>query len=327
MFGGPLPQERANRWRLHALPILIAAGLAILLPFRLVFLTRGGAQNGEAAIDAGSVVTPAWRRSTTSDASRRLPWRLRPMNAQKKVFARSADQIQPLAEGYGACFASDEITVKGRRVGYAYRDAPDNENDSGWRFTAGDESDAYMNDPDHLAAYDVNTIANYDRDIIPLLESGVGATFARDGEAGKFVQLEQGKDEFPLVEGSSALTRSWTIELPPGRYKRRIEDGSFVLWRRGLTAWIGVSDRDPDEPAARRLAGIRAHASSERFDSREEQTGGLLLFSYRLKEDKPAASFYGFAVGRSTYVQIGVYFDQESDAAIARAMLQGLRER
>jgi hypothetical protein len=249
------------------------------------------------------------------------------MNARKKTFARSAEQIHPLAEGYGACFATDEITVKGRRVGYAYREAPDDQTDSGWRFTAGDESDAYMNDPDNLAIYDVNTIANYDPDIISLLESGVGAQFTRSGEAGKFVQLQQGKEEFPLVEGDYALAKSWTVLLPPGRYKRRVEDGSLVLWRRGLTAWINVWDSNPGEPAAQRLAGIRAAASPKRFDSRDERAGDLLLFSYRLNEDKPAASFYGFVVARSSYVQMAVFFDRESDSETARAMFHGLRER
>jgi hypothetical protein len=60
--------------------------------------------------------------------------------ARQKTFARAADQIRPLAEGHGACFATDEIMVRGRRVGYAYREAPDYAEDSGWRFMAGDES-------------------------------------------------------------------------------------------------------------------------------------------------------------------------------------------
>jgi hypothetical protein len=246
------------------------------------------------------------------------------MAAQKKTFALR--EIKPVAEGYGACCATDEITVKGRRVGYAYREEPDNDVDSGWRFTAGDESDAYMGDANNLAIYDVNTIANYDPDIIPLLESGVGAEFARDPATGKFAQLRKGKDEFPVVEGTYALTKSWTIDLPPGRFKRRFEDGSLVLWRRGVTAWLNVWERDPHEPAAKRLAEIRAEASPRRFDAREEEVAGFLLFSYRLKEDLPVAGFYAYAVGRSAYVQIAVYIDEESDAPTARAMLTGLRE-
>ncbi len=84
-----------------------------------------------------------------------------------KRFQLGAEQIQPLAQGHGACFATDMITVEGRRIAFMYREAPDNESDSGWRFMSGYESDAYMNDSGNLGIYDVNTIANYDPDIIP----------------------------------------------------------------------------------------------------------------------------------------------------------------
>ena len=106
-----------------------------------------------------------------------------------KQFKLSADQIEPIAVGRGACFASDRITVDGARVGFMYREAPDNDLDSGWRFLAGDESEEYMNDSGKLAIYDVNTIANYDRDIIPLLDSPIGAEYERRDGAGDLVEL------------------------------------------------------------------------------------------------------------------------------------------
>jgi hypothetical protein len=108
---------------------------------------------------------------------------------QRKKFLKSADQIKPLATGRGGCIATDQILVRGRRVGYMYRERPDNEADSGWRFLAGDESDEYMDDPDNHGIYDVNTVANYDMDIIPYLDSLVGSAFTRDQETGKFVLL------------------------------------------------------------------------------------------------------------------------------------------
>src|SRR6266404_4557255 len=104
---------------------------------------------------------------------------------QDKKFYKSADQIKALAEGYGSCFATDEILVAGRRVGYMYREMPDNEIDSGWRFLAGDESDAYMDNPENLGLYDVNTVANYDPDIIPHLDASISSAFARDDETGE----------------------------------------------------------------------------------------------------------------------------------------------
>jgi hypothetical protein len=103
-----------------------------------------------------------------------------------KTFRLDAEQIKPLATGHGSCLATDRITVDGAPVGYCYREDPDTPEDSGWRFFAGDESQEYTDDPDRIAIYDVNTIANYDPGIIPLLEAPPGAAFERDG-AGRFV--------------------------------------------------------------------------------------------------------------------------------------------
>ena len=110
--------------------------------------------------------------------------------SKKKKFALQADEIVLLAEGHGACFATDMITVEGRKVGYIYREEPDEEIDSGWRFTAGRESPEYMDDAANIAIYDVNTVANYDPEIIPLLHAPIGSVFEREGGAGGFVVVE-----------------------------------------------------------------------------------------------------------------------------------------
>jgi hypothetical protein len=70
-----------------------------------------------------------------------------------------------------------------------YRTSPNNSHDSGWAFLAGDEDDAYMDDPSKHAIYDVNTIANYDPEIIPLLDAPVGSAFIR-GPEGLFLDPE-----------------------------------------------------------------------------------------------------------------------------------------
>jgi hypothetical protein len=95
-------------------------------------------------------------------------------------------QIRPLAEGYGSCFATDRITMKRKCVGYMYRQAPVNDADSGWRFLAGDESDAYVTDLDNHGIYDVNIIANLDPDIIPFLDAPEHSAFQRRDGSGPF---------------------------------------------------------------------------------------------------------------------------------------------
>jgi hypothetical protein len=108
-----------------------------------------------------------------------------------KTFRLSAEQIRILAPNRGSCFASDLITVSGERVGFMYREAPEDDLDSGWRFLAGSESQEYIDDPGNLAVYDVNTIANYDPDIIPHLDAPAGSAFERRRQFG---------DRFVLVD-------------------------------------------------------------------------------------------------------------------------------
>ena len=104
-----------------------------------------------------------------------------------KNFFLKADQIKPLAQGLGGCIATDRIVVDGRPVGYMYREEPKHNLDSGWRFFAGDEQQDYIDDLNHSGVYDVNTIANYDPQIIPFLKQPLGAAFIRDEASGRFV--------------------------------------------------------------------------------------------------------------------------------------------
>ena len=102
----------------------------------------------------------------------------------RKAFHLAASQIRDVARGYGACVASDRITVDGARVGYCYREPPEFAEDGGWRFLAGDESQDYTDRTENFGLYDVNTVANYDPDVIPLLDAPLGSAFERDGERG-----------------------------------------------------------------------------------------------------------------------------------------------
>jgi hypothetical protein len=109
----------------------------------------------------------------------------------EKRFKLRPDEIQPLASGRGGCYATDHITVYGHRVGYMYRESTDDGFDSGWRFFSGLESDEYANDPENLAIYDVNTIANYDPEVIAFLDAPPGSAFARDSRTGILTVLAE----------------------------------------------------------------------------------------------------------------------------------------
>ena len=97
-----------------------------------------------------------------------------------KTFKILAKDIKNLAKGYGGCIATDMITVHGNRVGYMYRDEPNFKGDSGWCFMAGTETQEYMDNPDNLEMYDINTISNYDPEIISFLNSPIGSQYERN---------------------------------------------------------------------------------------------------------------------------------------------------
>ena len=70
-----------------------------------------------------------------------------------------------------------------------YRELPDDDIDSGWRFFSGDETQEYADDPANFAIYDVNTIANYDPDIIEHLGAPAFSAFERHPETQEFVAV------------------------------------------------------------------------------------------------------------------------------------------
>lgn len=88
------------------------------------------------------------------------------------------------------CLVSDMITKKGWKVGYMYREEPsETMPDSGWRFLKGDESEEYTNNPDNTHVFALNTICNYDKDIIPYLKLPIGTHLVRIDD-GKFAENE-----------------------------------------------------------------------------------------------------------------------------------------
>ncbi|MBO9151949.1 DUF2185 domain-containing protein [Chitinophaga sp. GCM10012297] len=107
----------------------------------------------------------------------------------EKRFKLRADQIVTLIPNMGGCIATDMITVEGKPVGYMYREEPVDAVDSGWCFFSGEEDQDYIDDPNNATVYAVNTIANYDRAIIPYLNLPVGTELERKPGTDTFNQV------------------------------------------------------------------------------------------------------------------------------------------
>jgi hypothetical protein len=82
----------------------------------------------------------------------------------------------------GGAFASNLVAKERRKVRYMYREQPDDNWDSGWRFFSGTEDQAYVDNPSNLGIYALSTIAEIDPDIVPLLNYPPPCAFEREQE-------------------------------------------------------------------------------------------------------------------------------------------------
>ncbi|MHC1703971.1 MAG: DUF2185 domain-containing protein [Tenuifilaceae bacterium] len=97
--------------------------------------------------------------------------------------------IKDLINPMGYCYASDKITIDGLPVGYMYREKSEDEEDSGWRFYSGTETEEYVEKEHHFMMFDLNYLANCDPTIIPYLKAKKGIEFERIEGTDKFVEI------------------------------------------------------------------------------------------------------------------------------------------
>ncbi len=110
------------------------------------------------------------------------------MTKNDKTFFLKAEDIAPVIPGRGGCLATDRIVVDGCKVGYMCRSEPIEAPDTGWSFFSGDESEEYMRENSNHGVYDLNTIVNYDPDIINYIDCPIGSKFERISDT-EFAQI------------------------------------------------------------------------------------------------------------------------------------------
>ena len=89
-------------------------------------------------------------------------------------------------ENFGYVLATKMLVENKRKVRFMYHEKSTNPQDSGWRFFCGDEDDDYVNNPDNIAVYDINTILDIDKSIIPYLNCVAGTALEREDETALF---------------------------------------------------------------------------------------------------------------------------------------------
>ncbi|WP_195556526.1 immunity protein Imm33 domain-containing protein [Anaerotruncus colihominis] len=204
-------------------------------------------------------------------------------NRNYHVKAEDVKDLLPDWEGADGCIATNRITVEGCKVGYCYREKPDGGWDSGWRFTAGDESDEYMDDPNNAGIYKLNTICNDDPDIIPLLNTPAPCAFERD-ENGVFQQIKDWKpdeDEEDTDMDILNQCQKWHEEDK----HQKIVDALEAIPAEGRTPEMDMelaraynNLADPSEPEGRKLL----HRALELMQSHEEELGDTYSWNFRM---------------------------------------------
>ena len=222
-------------------------------------------------------------------------------NRQYYVKADDMKNLLPDWDGANGCIATNRITVEGCKVGYCYREKPDGNWDSGWRFTAGDESDAYMDDPNNSGIYGLNTICNDDPDIISLLKSPYNSAFERD-ENNVFQQITDW--EVPQSEEEKHMDLLQQCQ-------KWLEDEEYQKIKDTLEA-IPIEERTPEidsELARTYIAGADA-AERESFEKAlellapheayfaEDHCWNYRIASayYYLDQEGPALCYFGKAL-------------------------------
>ena len=92
---------------------------------------------------------------------------------------------QALLAALDRCIVTNTVAKQGEPVGFLYREAPVFENDSGWRFFSGDETDEYTDDSDNFSVVSLSEITQSNPAIAALIAQPEGSAW-EIGEDGEF---------------------------------------------------------------------------------------------------------------------------------------------
>lgn len=88
-------------------------------------------------------------------------------------------------QNFGFVLATNRVAKEHQKVAFMYREEASGQ-DSGWRFFAGTEDQAYVDNPDNIHQYDITTIIDIDPSIQPYLNSCPGTALERIEGSSRF---------------------------------------------------------------------------------------------------------------------------------------------
>ncbi|MCP4710322.1 MAG: DUF2185 domain-containing protein, partial [Planctomycetes bacterium] len=148
------------------------------------------------------------------------------MSSTPKKFKLDASEIKQMVPNMGGALATDKITVEGNKVDYMFRNKTEREGDTGWIFYGGGETQEYIDNPDNTSIYNINTIVNYDPEIIPFITYPPGTEIERNQD-GQLELVTQNVPQPPVVflapaeTGEFRVSKNWSFNIP-SRMLRRV---------------------------------------------------------------------------------------------------------
>jgi hypothetical protein len=93
--------------------------------------------------------------------------------------------------GYFAkmAFATRRVFEDGQCVRFLYREAPDREQDSGWRVFAGGETDEYSDDVNNIVLMPLRELVDRDKSLEAIFRRPEGSVFERANCGDEFVPV------------------------------------------------------------------------------------------------------------------------------------------
>lgn len=92
-------------------------------------------------------------------------------------------------------YVSKKILEENYKIGYLRRDDPENDEDSGWSFLAGNEDDEYTGNPENIELLPIYEITRLDPEILKYIDSPIGSEFIRTSP-NKFEEFTDDKKIF-----------------------------------------------------------------------------------------------------------------------------------
>lgn len=231
--------------------------------------------------------------------------------------AGSFDNFPPI----GFLIATKRVAEDENKACFVYREEPMDPQDSGWRVFAGDESQAYLDNPDNSGIYNPTTLLTIDPSLRELLLQPVGSAFEREDGTSEWRVAEDfavdGEDEV----GRQSIGGAWSLEISGIFDRYEDEEGDHVFAAEGRTVRIAIwdfSDKQPAEVLALHREFIQnrdavAHPSLETFDSTEAGVTRLGFVVVESDDTHDYKVLYGYTIVGNEVAQGAFYFDNDQD--------------